>query len=53
MGEKCTRFCGDVSGTIWFVGWLFAIGFVKLTFWQAVLGLLLWPWYVGNALAAV
>lgn len=35
----------------WAAGWLFTIGFAKLSFWQAVLGLLIWPWYLGSAIA--
>jgi len=35
---------------IWFVGWLFTIGYLKLTFWKAVLALVIWPYYVGVAL---
>jgi uncharacterized membrane protein len=31
----------------WFAGWLFAIGFLHLTFWKGVLAILLWPYYIG------
>jgi hypothetical protein len=41
------------AGGFWFVGWLFTIGFVHLTFWKGVLALLLWPYYLGAALAVV
>jgi hypothetical protein len=34
-------------GLIWFIGWLFTIGYLKLTFWTAVLGLVIWPYYLG------
>lgn len=37
----------SVGGLIWFAGWLFTIGFLKLTFWKGVLALLVWPYYVG------
>ncbi len=30
-----------------FAGWLFTIGFLKLAFWQGVLALILWPYYIG------
>ncbi len=36
------------SGMIWIIGWLFAIGFLKLTFWKAVLAILIWPYYIGS-----
>lgn len=37
-------------GPIWFTGWLFTIGFAHLSFWKAVLGLLIWPYYIGSML---
>lgn len=36
-------------GIIWFIGWLFTIGFLKLTFWTGVLALIIWPYYLGMA----
>jgi hypothetical protein len=41
---------GTVIGPIWFAGWLFTIGFIKLSFWKAVLGLIIWPYFLGLAL---
>lgn len=35
----------------WFAGWLFAIGFLHLPFWQAIFGIVLWPYYIGVALS--
>ncbi|MBU0519670.1 hypothetical protein KKA00_10310 [bacterium] len=40
------------GGAIWILGWMFTLGFLKLVWWKALLGLVLWPWYLGNALAA-
>ncbi len=37
-------------GVIWFIGWLFTLGYLKLTFWTAVLGLVIWPYYLGSSL---
>ena len=34
-------------GIIWFVGWLFTIGFLHLSFWRGVLALIIWPYYLG------
>ena len=39
------------SGPIWIIGWMFTIGFAKITFWQALLALVIWPYYLGAALA--
>jgi hypothetical protein len=35
-------------GPVWFAGWLFTIGFVHLSFWKAVLGIVLWPYFLGS-----
>ena len=40
---------GDVIGGLWFIGWLFTMAYANLVWWQALLGILLWPWYLGNA----
>ena len=39
-----------ITGPIWFAGWLFTIGYVHLGFWKAVLGLVIWPYYLGALL---
>lgn len=40
-------------GIVWFGGWLFTLGYLKLTFWKGVLGIIVWPYYFGAALAPV
>jgi hypothetical protein len=40
------------SGIFWVIGWMFTIAFAKLIWWQAVLGLLVWPYYLGMAALA-
>ena len=35
------------GGLLWVGGWLFTIGFLKLTFWNSVLAIFVWPYYVG------
>jgi hypothetical protein len=55
MGEEKSVIRGkmDVAGVIgplWFIGWLFTIGFAGLSFGKAVLAILLWPYYLGSAL---
>ncbi len=39
-------------GLIWFIGWLFTIGYLGLSFWQGVLAIIIWPYYLGAALAS-
>ena len=38
-------------GMLWFAGWLFTIGYVHLSFWEGVLGVILWPYYLGQYLS--
>lgn len=38
----------DVLGGVWFIGWLFSIGYLGLTFWQGVLAIIIWPYYLGT-----
>lgn len=40
-------------GLVWFGGWLFTIGYLKLGFWQSVLALVLWPYDLGWAFSHV
>jgi hypothetical protein len=37
----------SVGGLLWAAGWLFTIGFLKLTFWKGVIAIVVWPYYVG------
>lgn len=34
-------------GNLWIMGWLFTIGYLKLTFWKGVLAFIIWPYYLG------
>ncbi len=40
------------TGTLWIAGWLFTIGLLKLPFWQALLAVVLWPYYLGVTFSA-
>jgi hypothetical protein len=37
----------------WFTLWIFTIAFAHLSFGQGVLGLLIWPYYLGDAVATM
>ena len=39
-----------VAGGFWFAGWLFTIAFANLVWWKIILGLVVWPYYLGKAL---
>jgi len=36
-----------IMGPVWFMGWLFTIGFLQVTFFKGLLALIIWPYYVG------
>lgn len=40
----------SLGGVFWLTGWLFTIGYVGLEWWQIILGLFIWPYYLGAAL---
>jgi hypothetical protein len=41
---------GGLGGMVWFGGWLFTIAFAKLIWWQAIIALFVWPYYLGAVL---
>lgn len=43
--------CGAVMAPVWVMGWLFTIGFVGLTWPRLLWAVVLWPYYLGRALA--
>jgi hypothetical protein len=40
---------GAAGGTIWFIGWLFTISYAQLIWWKIILGIVIWPYYLGEA----
>jgi len=36
-----------IAGAFWFAGWLFTLAFAKLMWWQAILAIVIWPYYLG------
>jgi hypothetical protein len=38
------------GGLLWFGGWLFTIAFARLVWWKAILGLVIWPYYIALVL---
>jgi hypothetical protein len=41
------------AGGLWFVGWLFTIGFTNMAWWQVILGIVVWPYYLGKGVIAI
>ena len=35
-------------GGLWCAAWLFTIGYLHLSFWRAVLAILIWPYDLGS-----
>ena len=40
---------GPGFGIIWFIVWLFTIGYAELVWWKIILGIVVWPYYLGTA----
>jgi len=38
---------GAAGGAFWFAGWLFTIAFSNLIWWKAILGIIIWPYFLG------
>ena len=43
---------GELGGTFWFAGWLFTIGYANLAWWKIILGVVVWPFFLGDAALA-
>ena len=39
-----------LGGIVWFIGWLFTIGYANLIWWKILLGLVIWPYFLGQTL---
>jgi hypothetical protein len=39
-----------LAGVIWFIGWLFTIGYAQLVWWKIILGIVVWPYFLGDFL---
>lgn len=47
MASKKVEVAG-IMGPLWFIGWLFSIGFLDLPFFKGLLALIIWPYYLGD-----
>ena len=39
-----------LAGALWFAGWLFTIAFAQLVWWKIILGIVVWPLFLGQYL---
>lgn len=46
--DKKIDVTSNCGGIFWIMGWLFYIGFLQPPFWHIVLGIILWPYYIGD-----
>jgi len=53
MSDKIKIEQAGLIGPIWFIGWLFTIGFLKLAFFKGLLALIIWPYYLGAYLSKI
>ena len=51
--EEGRQYGGGAAGSagvfFWFAGWLFTIAFANLVWWKIILGIVVWPFYLGQA----
>jgi hypothetical protein len=40
------------AGAFWFAGWLFTLAFANLVWWKAILGIVVWPFFLGDSVLA-
>jgi hypothetical protein len=50
MDKRMGNAPGAAAGVIWFIGWLFTIGIANLVWWKIILGLVVWPFFLGQYL---
>ncbi len=44
---------GGFFGVVWLMGWIFTIGFANLVWWKIILGIVVWPFYLGDKVLAL
>jgi hypothetical protein len=42
-----------LAGMLWFTGWLFTIMFCQLAFWKILVGIMVWPLFLGEAVRKI
>jgi len=49
-GRRGGQAAAGVGGIFWFAGWLFTIGSAHLVWWKIILGIVVWPLFLGWSL---
>lgn len=47
-GSHKGQTAASLAGCIWFIGWLFTIGYAGLVWWKIILGIVVWPLFLGQ-----
>ena len=50
MANGKTVASGQTAVFLWFMGWLFTIAFAELVWWKIILGIVVWPYFLGVAI---
>jgi hypothetical protein len=50
MANNKAGAAASFAGAFWFAGWLFTIAFAQLAWWKIILGIVVWPYYLGEFL---
>ncbi len=50
MDKRGQTASGALAGVIWFGGWLFTITFAQLVWWKIIVGIAVWPLFLGELL---
>jgi len=40
----------SLAGATWFMGWLFTIMFSQLIWWKIIVGIVVWPLFLGETI---
>jgi hypothetical protein len=48
MANRGGGAAAGMAGAFWFAGWLFTIGFSHLIWWKIILGIVVWPYFLGT-----
>jgi hypothetical protein len=49
MGNRGGQAAASIGGMFWFAGWLFTISFANLVWWKIILGIVVWPFFLGQS----
>jgi hypothetical protein len=48
--QRTIKVESGLLGGLWAIGWMFTIGFAHLIWWQALIAIIIWPYYLGLVL---